>query len=102
MVDRRGEGLVISEEGHEFPLGVDWLPIAEIEIAGAVSSDLTWLEGTVAAFTAARAHGVPTVLDIDLNSGQLLGKVLGLADYAIFSAPAFRLFVEGESDEDRL
>jgi sulfofructose kinase len=102
IVDRRGERLVISEDDHEFPLAADWLPIAEIENAGAVSSDLTWLEGTVAAFTAARAHGVPTVLDIDLNSGQLLGKVLGLADYAIFSAPAFRLFVEGESDEDRL
>ncbi len=48
------------------------------------------------------AHGVPTILDIDLNSGQLLNKVLGLADYAIFSAPAFRLFVKGGSDEDRL
>jgi sulfofructose kinase len=65
-------------------------------------SDLTWLEGTVATFNAARAHGVPTILDVDLNSGQLLDRVLGLADFAIFSAQAFRLFGKGSSDEDRL
>ena len=102
IVDRRGERLVISEDDHDFPLAADWLPIADIENAAVVSSDLTWLEGTVAAFNAARAHGVPTILDIDLNSGQLLDRVLGLADFAIFSAPAFRLFVKGGSDEDRL
>jgi len=102
IVDRKGERLVVSEDDHDFPLAADWLPIAEIKKAGAVSSDLTWLEGTIAAFGAARAHSVPTVLDIDLNSGQLLSKVLGLADYAIFSAPAFRQFVKGESDEERL
>jgi len=102
IVDRNGERLVISEDDHEFPLSADWLPIADIQYAKAVSSDLTWLEGTVAAFGAARARAIPTVLDIDLNSGQLLSKVLALTDYAIFSAPAFRQFVKGESDEERL
>ncbi len=102
IVDKRGERLVVSEDDHEFPLAADWLPISDVADAGAVSSDLTWLEGTLAAFSAARAHGVPTVLDIDLNSGQLLSKVIGLADYAIFSAPAFRAFLPGTSDEERL
>ena len=102
IVDRRGERLVISEDDHDFPLAADWLPVADIENAAVVSSDLTWLEGTVAAFNAARTHGVPTILDIDLNSGQLLDRVLELADFAIFSAPAFRLFVKGGGDEDRL
>jgi sulfofructose kinase len=102
IVDSRGERLVISEDDHEFPLAADWLPISNVESAFAVFSDLTWLEGTVAAFTAARAHGVPTILDIDLNSGVLYDRVIGLADYAIFSAPAFRKLVHGTSDEDRL
>ncbi|MES1180127.1 MAG: PfkB family carbohydrate kinase, partial [Hyphomicrobium sp.] len=102
IVDRRGERLIISEDDHDFPLTADWLPVSDVKNAAVVSSDLTWLEGTVAAFKAARAHGVPTILDIDLNSGQLLDKVLGLADYAIFSAPAFRQFVKGGSDEERL
>jgi sulfofructose kinase len=102
IVDKRGERLVVSEDDHEFPLAADWLPIAHVETADVVLSDLTWLEGTVAAFRAARDHGVPTVLDIDLNSGQLLDKVIGLADYAIFSAPAFKQFTHGGSDEQRL
>jgi len=102
IVDRRGERLVISEDDHEFPLAADWLPVTEVETASVVLSDLTWLEGTVAAFTAARAHAVPTVLDVDLNSGQLLNRVIGLADYAIFSAPALKSFVEGDSEEERL
>ncbi|MBS0233227.1 MAG: hypothetical protein JSR99_07050 [Proteobacteria bacterium] len=102
IVDRRGERLVISEDDHEFPLAADWLPVTEVEAASVVLSDLTWLEGTVAAFTAARAHAVPTVLDVDLNSGQLLKRVIGLADYAIFSAPALKAFVGGGSEEERL
>jgi sulfofructose kinase len=102
IVDRRGERLVVSEDDHEFPLEADWLPISSIETAHAVFSDLTWLEGTLAAFTAARARKIPTILDIDLNSGVLYDKVIGLADYAIFSAPAFRKIVPGASDEERL
>ncbi len=102
IVDKRGERVVISEDDHEFPLGSDWLPVSNVETADAVFSDLTWLEGSVAAFGAARARGIPTILDIDLNSGQLLDKVIGLTDYAIFSAPAFRAFTQGGSDEERL
>jgi sulfofructose kinase len=102
IVDKRGERLVISEDDHEFPLESHWLPISSIQSAAAVFSDLTWLEGTVAAFTAARTRGIPTILDIDLNSGVLYDKVIGLADYAIFSAPAFRKLIRGASDEERL
>jgi sulfofructose kinase len=102
IVDERGERLIVSEDDHNLPLEEDWLPVSDVETAAAIFSDLTWLEGTLAAFQAARAHGIPTVLDIDLGSGMLLQKVIGLTDYAIFSAPAFRSFVHGESDEERL
>jgi sulfofructose kinase len=102
IVDRRGERLVISEDDHEFPLDAGWLPTSDIEHAHAVMSDLTWLEGSLAAFEEARRWRVPTVLDIDLNSGMLYDKVIGLADYAIFSASAFRKLVPGASDEDKL
>ncbi|MET0432394.1 MAG: PfkB family carbohydrate kinase [Hyphomicrobium sp.] len=101
IVDRRGERLVISEDDHEFPLTADWLPVSDIQHARVVLSDLTWLEGTVAAFTAARGQGIPTVLDIDLNSGVLLDRVIGLTDYAIFSAQAFQNFLGGANDDER-
>jgi sulfofructose kinase len=102
IVDDKGERLVVSEDDHGLPLAADWLPLADIAGAGAVMSDLTWLEGSVAAFGAAREHGVPTVLDIDLGSGVLLPKVIGLTDYAIFSSGALRRFVEGADDRQRL
>lgn len=102
IVDSRGERLIVSEDDHVMPKSADWLPLSHIRGARAVFSDLTWLEGTEAAFAAARAQAIPTVLDVDLGSGQLLSRVLGLTDYAIFSAPALRAFVEGKSDEDRL
>lgn len=102
IVDKRGERLVISEDDHEFPLSADWLPVSDVETASVVLSDLTWLEGTLALFQAARDRGVPTLLDIDLNGGPLLDKVIGLTDYAIFSAAAFKQFTHGGSDEERL
>jgi sulfofructose kinase len=102
IVDRRGGRLVVSEDDHFLPLEADWLPVADVAACAVVLSDLTWLEGTQAAFRAARAAGIPTLLDVDLGSGQLLARVIGLTDYAIFSAPALRRFIEGDDDEERL
>ena len=90
IVDQGGQRLVISEYDHALSLSANWLPVSDVAGAAVVLSDLNWLEGTETAFSAARAEGIPTVLDIDLGSGQLLPKVIGLTDYAIFSAPAFR------------
>jgi len=101
IVDAKGERLVISEDDHTFPMPADWLPLALIATAGAVLSDLTWLEGTRAAFAAARAVGVPTVLDVDLGVGVLLPQVVDVTDVAIFSAPAFEKFVPGADDAAR-
>lgn len=101
IVDATGERFVVSEDDHVLPMEAGWLPLATIESAGAVLSDLSWLEGTRAAFAAARAHGVPTLVDVDLGGGILLDRVVDLTDYAIFSAPAFEKFVPGADDEAR-
>jgi sulfofructose kinase len=102
IVDGKGERLVVSEDDHVLPMEADWLPLAKISDAGAVLSDLTWLEGTRAAFAAARAAGVPTLVDVDLGGGILLERVVDLTDYAIFSAPALEAFVAGTDDDTRL
>lgn len=102
IVDARGERLVISEDDHVLPMEAEWLPLREVAHAGAVLSDLSWLEGTRAAFAAARACGVPTLVDVDLGGGILLERVVDLTDYAIFSAPAFARFVAGADDKGRL
>jgi sulfofructose kinase len=65
-------------------------------------SDMRWVEGTRAAFAAARIQGVLTVLDADLGGGGHLDEFLQLADYAIFSGPALDAYAPCASDEERL
>jgi sulfofructose kinase len=101
IVDAKGERLVVSEDDHVMTMDPGWLPLGRIAEAGAVLSDLTWLEGTRAAFKEARAQGVPTLVDVDLGGGILLERVVDLTDYAIFSAPAFERFVAGTDDATR-
>ncbi len=101
IVDAKGERLVVSEDDHVLPMEASWLPLTEIASAGAVLSDLSWLEGTRAAFAAARACGVPTLADIDLGGGILLERVADLTDAAIFSATGFEKFVAGADDASR-
>lgn len=102
IVDDGGERLVISEADHEMPMSPEWLPLANIASASGVLSDLSWLEGTSAAFLEARAKGVPTVLDVDLGAAPLLPQILHLADYVIASFPAFERFFPEEDREARL
>jgi len=102
IVDEKGERLVAGEDGRRLAMDAGWLPLGRIASAAAVLSDLSWLEGTLAAFTEARAHGVATVLDVDLGSGPLLGEAIPLTDVAIFSAPAFEAFIYGGDDAERL
>jgi sulfofructose kinase len=102
IVDAAGERFIVSEDDHAMPMTADWLPLEEIQDAGVVLSDLSWLEGTRAAFETARAAGVPTVVDVDLGSGGLLADLLPLTDYVIASAPAFERFVAGAGADQRL
>lgn len=102
IVDGRGERLIVGERDHAMSMEAEWLPLSRIKDAAAVFSDLRWLEGTRSAFTEARAHRVPTLVDVDLGGGGgELDAFLGLADYAIFSEPAFDAFVPTASDTER-
>jgi sulfofructose kinase len=102
IVDASGERLIIGERDHAMPMDAAWLPIERVAGASAVLSDLRWVEGTRAAFTEARAHGVPTLLDADLGGGGLLTEFLALADYAIFSEPALEAFAPGLDERAQL
>jgi sulfofructose kinase len=101
IVDGKGERLIIGERDHAMSMDASWLPLERIAGAAAVMSDLRWVEGTRAAFDAAREAGVPTLLDADLGGGCFLEEFLCLADYAIFSGPAFDGFGGGD-DVERL
>ena len=102
LVDSRGERLVVSERDHAMPMDAAWLPVQHIANAAAVLSDGNWLEGTVAAFDAARETGVVTVLDADTGSGPVLDRIMHLANYAILSAPALEEYLPGLDLGDQL
>ncbi len=102
IVDGKGERLIIGERDHAMSMDASWLPLERVAEAAGVVSDLRWVEGTRAAFTAARAAGVPTLLDADLGGGGSLDEFLCLADYAIFSGPALDAFAAGGSEQERL
>ena len=92
IVDDRGERLIVGQRDAGMPSSTYWLPLERIRDQHVVLGDVRWLEGTRAAFTEARAQGVPTVLDADVGAREALPDVLALTDYAIFSTPALREF----------
>ncbi len=98
IVDDRGERLIVGQRDTGMPSSTDWLPLERIGEMHAVLGDVRWLEGLRAAFTRARAEGVPTVLDADLGAREVLPEILALADYAIFSRPALREFCGASAD----
>lgn len=102
IVDGKGERLIVGERDHAMPMDAGWLPLDRIIGAGAVLSDLRWVEGTLATFTEARVRGITTMLDVDLGGGDVVSQFLCMADYAIFSGPALDDFAPGPSDEQRL
>lgn len=102
IVDSNGDRLIVGQRDAGMPSGTSWLPLERVKGADAVLGDVRWLEGVRSVFGAARKERVPTVLDADLGAREALPGILGLTDYAIFSAPALREFAPGRSDADRL
>ncbi len=95
VVDETGERHIANFRGADLPVSPAWLPLDLIAGAGSVLSDPRWPEGTVAAFCAARARGVPTVLDADVADAEVFEEILPLTDHAVFSAPALSAFAGG-------
>ena len=87
LVDAAGERLVVPF--HDPALGRDagWLPLGEIAAAAAVLVDVGWPEGAAAVLDAARAAGIPAVLDAGVcPPGTLLG-LAARSSHAVFSEP---------------
>lgn len=98
VVDAAGERQIMNFRGAGQPVEADWLPLSEIRAVGAVLADPRWPEGAAAAFCAARAAGVPTVLDADMAEPEVFNLLLPLTDHAVFSKPALEAFAGKASD----
>lgn len=100
MVDRQGDRLVTAFHDHTVDRSPAWMPLNEIGRGGLVHCDVRWVEGAEAALMAARAHGVPSMIDGDVAPRDTLLRLIPLADYAVFS-DAGLLTYAGGSDVTR-
>ena len=90
MVDAAGERMIVNFRGAGLPEDVPGLPGFDASLA-----DTRWNVGACAALGAARARGVPGVLDGEAP----VGPEAALASHAVFSAPGLRAYA-GRDDLD--
>lgn len=86
IVDPRGERLLAAFRGGGLGDDAVWLPLDDIARADALLVDTRWLEGSTRALQAARARGVPSVLDCDLGEPPILSALAAQSDTTIFAA----------------
>jgi sulfofructose kinase len=84
LVDPQGERIlaVFPGEGlpEDAPLDPGWL-----DGAGAVLGDPRWITGAERLFAAARARGIPRVLDAEMSPEGVLARLVPQADHVVFS-----------------
>jgi len=98
-----GERSIVNFRGTDLPADPAWLPLQDLTGAAAVLADPRWPEGAQHAFRAARAAGVPTVLDGDVAEAQVFDALLPDVDFAVFSEPGLAAYAAGaHNDEERL
>lgn len=102
LVDPRGERTIISFRGSGLGADPGWLPLDRLKEAGALCCDPRWLEGVGAAAGAARAAGVPVILDGERSETRILVDLVPRVDHAIFSVPGLANFAPGCEPEEGL
>jgi sulfofructose kinase len=106
VVDARGERSIINFRGEHLPSDAAWLPLDSLHRLsdiGVVLADPRWPEGAQTAFRAARAAGIPTVLDGDVADPEVFDALLPWVDFAVFSEPGLSGYAQRQrTDEDRL
>ncbi|MBR0660137.1 PfkB family carbohydrate kinase [Neoroseomonas oryzicola] len=102
LVDPRGERTIVSFRGTGLGIDPAWLPLDRIAGAAALCCDPRWPEGVAAAAAAARAAGVPVVLDGERSETRILVDLVPRVDHAIFSVPGLANYAPGRSPEEGL
>lgn len=88
LVDAAGERLVVPYYDPALGPAADWLPLDMVAVADAALVDVRWPEGAGAVLDAARAAGIPAVLDADVGPRETIMSLAERASHAVFSEPA--------------
>lgn len=95
IVDKRGERSIVTYRGERLPADPSALPLDRLAEAGSLLCDPRWPEAAEAAFAAARARGLPGVLDAEKSEERVLRALVPLADHAIFAKTGLTIFAPG-------
>ncbi len=87
LVADDGERLVCAYNDPKLDADASWLPLARIAGFSAVLADVRWPAGAAAVLDAARASGIPAVLDGDIGPAEVLEDLAGRATHVAFSEP---------------
>lgn len=87
LSDRQGNRAILLYRSDSLDPGVVWLPLDAVSGLDAVLADNRWIDGAVAALSAARAAGLPAVLDADSGADPRSREAVRAASHAIFSQP---------------
>lgn len=85
IIDAQGDRLVVPYHDASLEAAANWLPLERVASADFVHVDTRWPEGAAAALAAARAAGVPGMLDADIAPADILARLVPLSSHAVFS-----------------
>ncbi len=99
FVDAAGERMIANFRGAGLPADPSWLPLGDVAAADSVVADCRWVEGVEALFGAARAKGIPSVLDCEIAEPGAYERMLPVTDYAVFSQIGLNFIAPGKDPE---
>jgi sulfofructose kinase len=102
LVDRRGERTILNFGGEGLDRDPSWLPLGLLDGARAFLCDPRWPEGAVPALDAARARGMPSVIDGEKSETRILRELVPRVDHAIFSVTGLQNFAPTANQADAL
>jgi len=84
IVEDSGERMLAVYPGN-LDTSAAWLPLEHLDHAKAVHADYRWLDGSRALYAAARARGLPRMMDADTGNPKAIRELMQLANHVIFS-----------------
>jgi sugar/nucleoside kinase (ribokinase family) len=99
VIDGAGERIVIPRHDPALPVDASWMPVERITRGdfSAVLTEVRWPEGAAAALDAARAAGIPAILDAEVGAPGVLEDLAQLATHVLYSEAGLAAHV-GEMD----
>jgi sulfofructose kinase len=102
LVDATGERLVVPYYDKALDSDPAWLPVERIAGFDAMLVDVRWPEGAGRGLDAARAAGVPAMIDADIAPPGVLEGLIPRAHHVVFSEPALLSFARADTIEAAL